>query len=792
MPSPYSSNEKVNVSENFAKIAFARLSETLPVNSVQFYDGYFAQLPSGSYTIEVTHELQGAPEKVQYSKQQIFTVRGPEFVIDANTVMQVYPPNGASDIYDHRVPFLVLADPGLPWERSLVPKSPPSTKKNPLPPWLALVLFAEGEIYLQGATNSPVATTQVSDLLKVDPKSETLKPTLPADWVSPELMQSQCKTITIPGATFNSVMPLKTELPFLAHCRAVNSPHEDQLLHSVLLGNRLPLANTTTKPPTPRRYFAHLVSLEGFADYLGPAPQKTIPTKPNSKDLMDVQMVSLYSWTFVSLPESFLSFEELVKKLIASEATNQGGGALRLPPVSGLPPAVQSRLDDGYVALKFIAGSGDETFAWYRGPFSPVVPQALPPVGPAPGVPVAQATSADALMIYIAEQGLFDMSYAAAWNMGRNLALADAHFAQAINHYVHAAKTAVATIAQRRGLPHFASEQDPRKLLARDASRRHFAELVGEGLGQEWTGALVRARRGERPVSASRSRAHVRLLPHPRELWARPETAAAVSEYVNEELDPVAEWLANLGLLYPLPFSHLVPDARLLPVESIRFFYVDPDWINALQAGACSIAIHNSADAAAFGTLHPQLLQAIAKKTSERGARRYGNAAQAGAGSGRIKMSGMLIRSELVSSCPALVIAATLSGNPIDLPRNDCPSKNVRLCLFDGIPDTVSLAEPYQGLLFGVEDNGIVPRYVSGTALQIGAQIQNVPPVPPQGYSAFLTTYCRSTGGGVIQIEKLASALADVTGVKVGSGFGAGDFAIQMVQAPEQQSFLPS
>lgn len=769
------------MSENFAKIAFARLSDTLPANSVQFYDGYFAQLPSGSYKIEVTHQLQNTPEAVQYSKHQTFTVRAPEFLIDASTVMQAYPANGASDIYDQRLPFLVLADPGLPWERSLVPGSPPSTKDKPQPPWLALVLFAEGEVYLQGATNSPIATTQVSDLLKTDPKSETLKPTLPKDWVSPELMQSQCKTVTIPGATFNAVMPLKTELSFLAHCRAVNSPHEDQLLHSVLLANRLPVAKKT-----PRRYFAHLVSLEGFADYLGPSPQKTIPAKPNSSELMDVQMVSLYNWTFVSMPESFLSFEALLKQLIASEATAQGGGALRLPPVSGLPSAAQNRIQDGYVALKFVAGSGDETFAWYRGPFSPVVPAALPPVGPAPGVPVARATSADALMIYLAEQGLFDLSYAAAWNIGRNLALADAHFAQAINRYVHTAKTAVATIAQRLRLPHFAGETDSRKLLARDASRHQFAELVGGGLGQQWTGAIERARRGERP--ASQSVVHVSSTVHPRELWSRPETAAAVSEHAAEALDPVADWLANLGLLYPVPFSHLVPDPRLLPVESIRFFYVDPDWIDALQAGACSIAINHSADVAAFTTLHPQLTEAITQKTRQRSSRSFDNE---GTSAGRIKMSGMLIRSELVSNCPALVIAATSAGNPVNLHRNDCPSKNVRLCLFDGIPDAVSLAEPYQGLLFGVEDNGIVPRYVSGTAAQIGAQIQNAPHIPPQGYAGFLTTYCRSEGG-VVQVEKLASALGDATGVKVGSGFGAGDFAIQMVQAPERQSFFQS
>src|SRR6185295_16105745 len=92
-----------------------------------------------------------------------------------------------------------------------------------------------------------------------------------------------------------------------------------------------------------------------------------------------------------------------------------------------------SRLQDGYVPVSFMTESGDETFAWYRGPFTATVPQPLPAVGN-PAVPVAQATSADALWIYLAEQGLFDLSYAAAWNVGRALALADAAFAEAVHH----------------------------------------------------------------------------------------------------------------------------------------------------------------------------------------------------------------------------------------------------------------------------------------------------------------------------------------------------------------------
>ena len=209
------------------------------------------------------------------------------------------------------------------------------------------------------------------------------------------------------------------------------------------------------------------------------------------------------------------------------------------------------------MALQFIAGSGDETFAWYRGPFSPVVPQALPKVGQT-GTPVAQATSADALMIYLAEQGVFDMSYAAAWNIGRSLALADAHFAQAINRYVHGARSAVATVAQRLALPHFAGDEDPRALLAADATRRHFAGRGG-GLAQRWTDALGPGATGRTAPIRVAIEVSVHPAQHARELWARPETAAAVSEHLADQVDPVAAWLANLGLLHPVPFSTWFP-----------------------------------------------------------------------------------------------------------------------------------------------------------------------------------------------------------------------------------------
>ena len=48
-------------------------------------------------------------------------------------------------------------------------------------------------------------------------------------------------------------------------------------------------------------------------------------------------------------------------------------------------------------------------------------------------------------------------------------------------------------------------------------------------------------------------------------------------------------WFANLAMLEGVPFNYLVPDERMLPPESIRFFHVDQDWIDALIDGAFSI-----------------------------------------------------------------------------------------------------------------------------------------------------------------------------------------------------------
>nr|MDQ3934194.1 IPT/TIG domain-containing protein [Actinomycetota bacterium] len=239
-----------------------------------------------------------------------------------------------------------------------------------------------------------------------------------------------------------------------------------------------------------------------------------------------------------------------------------------------------------------------------------------------------------------------------------------------------------------------------------------------------------------------------RAAVHPATVLGQDRAVDALGDHLEEAAAPVAAWLAKLSLLGSVPFSYLVPDPRMLPAESIRFFYVDQGWIDALVAGATSLAVHATADVALLSALRPRLGTAI-----------DAHRAALGASPGGTAMTGVLIRSALVSGWPALVVRGTVGGAPLPVVRDDRPSPSVRVTLFEGVPDEVSLAEPYQGLLFGLEDGAVGPRNVTAKNVA-GAQIANLTAVPP--------TY-RAPGpdgvAGVLQVAPLASALETAVGL---------------------------
>ena len=55
----------------------------------------------------------------------------------------------------------------------------------------------------------------------------------------------------------------------------------------------------------------------------------------------------------------------------------------------------------------------------------------------------------------------------------------------------------------------------------------------------------------------------------------------------SEEMawNSVVSWLSRLRLLEGVPFPYIVPSEGMLPNESIRFFHVDRNWLDALVDG---------------------------------------------------------------------------------------------------------------------------------------------------------------------------------------------------------------
>ena len=102
----------------------------------------------------------------------------------------------------------------------------------------------------------------------------------------------------------------------------------------------------------------------------------------------------------------------------------------------------------------------------------------------------------------------------------------------------------------------------------------------------------------------------------------------------QDRITPLAvrDWLARLRLLEGVPFNNIVADSELLPPESIRFFYLDRAWTDALVQGALSVGTVNTGDRVQLQTLYPAIRDEIDEQERARASARQRSAA---AGNGR-------------------------------------------------------------------------------------------------------------------------------------------------------------
>jgi hypothetical protein len=255
----------------------------------------------------------------------------------------------------------------------------------------------------------------------------------------------------------------------------------------------------------------------------------------------------------------------------------------------------------------------------------------------------------------------------------------------------------------------------------------------------------------------------------------------------------IEDWLGRLLLLYGVPFSYLVPEERMLPPESIRFFYLDPGWIHCLLAGACSVGRTSTADDLVDQQLRNNFLDQAGKRAKEVRAGHQGDL--------RWPLTGFLLRSRVVEGWQGLEMKATGvdgQGNrldPLEPLRIDRLSPEIMLCIFNGKVTEIEITEPPEGLHFGASAGGgnayqklhlrkLFPAAAAGDPVdQSLVPVTDVPMRPDVQRVINVQALARQMQGALNAVNVKA-----IDGTPSGP-FTSAEFAVQMVESPGKAIF---
>jgi hypothetical protein len=276
-------------------------------------------------------------------------------------------------------------------------------------------------------------------------------------------------------------------------------------------------------------------------------------------------------------------------------------------------------------------------------------------------------------------------------------------------------------------------------------------------------------------------------------------------------LAQIGKWLGQLQLLAGVPFEALVPHPGLLPQESVRFFHVDPNWLDLLLEGALSVGIESSRD-----QHYQELLKGRIDAATARAAQRVradlldasGAGAPAADPPAATPVAGALLRSRVVSGWPGLELnaySALMPGpgvrpdlsNPILPLRVERLTSEVLLCLWPVVPAIVTLDEPREGVAFGFDDPPPTGEHSpDGLWLYLRSVADGDYGAPKCSDDEIDRGVCRyaidAEAAGLVDAKTRVVAfgkLADALSTTLGTPLAVRDVAVQLVKVPEQAVF---
>lgn len=249
-------------------------------------------------------------------------------------------------------------------------------------------------------------------------------------------------------------------------------------------------------------------------------------------------------------------------------------------------------------------------------------------------------------------------------------------------------------------------------------------------------------------------------------------TGRMQNEY-GEDPD-IGGFMDMLTLLNGVPMDMLVADDSILPAESIRTFYIDPNWVECLLDGAMSMGRGGSGK----DYEHDIIARGMVSQNAYRGSavlrsKRLGLAASDEPP--QDIRSGFLLRSDLVRGWPGLEINCLQDGHPLNILRLSRLGDSIVFCIVEGEIDEIVITEPAESLYFGFEEDAQgkpVRELVSLKAGEVGSDT-----------GASVMPVYHNEAKGVLNIADLAGAMDSKLNSmgKNGSYFSALEFAAEMI-----------
>jgi hypothetical protein len=447
------------------------MTQPPPKGQMYLFDSVTPPLDDGSYRITAGAEVTYKGRQHRLSQQHYFNVIGPRFAIPQAMVAGTFPPANGYGAFQDDLPQIVLSRRTLPWERALDPQGrlpapviaadDPPALSGPVP-WVALLVFEEGEytllrnIPLEQAVNnadvfrrlgSPQVTCDAVeadlDLVKaILPSIEELQLLAHVRWVNVDDRElstaggdgyyavvvanrlpsenAQCRAILVSLEERSDLVrvehPPVAEPPVhatrhAAEHRAANGKRHRGAHHATHGGRHAPGHHAGHAPARARAREAKSDAAPSPIFGVSQAPTHIFSSGASRIHFagpQKVRLVALTSWQFTC--EGPGTFRDLMQKLDVGMLGKVGH--IGHPAVS----------DTGHVQLTLQDRLGDREHVWYR---SPLVQCSLSRDN-------FVYHSADQARRVTPETGAEDISYAAAFELGRLLGARDARFAQAL------------------------------------------------------------------------------------------------------------------------------------------------------------------------------------------------------------------------------------------------------------------------------------------------------------------------------------------------------------------------